>query len=72
MKFELEREFEEVVVFLSLFLVLTSLIWLLFGNYQIKTNPIVLVVVGLVFSGVTTWFLYTDKDEKKEPHTTSS
>ncbi len=56
MKFE--EGFEMVMIFIFLFLVFSSLFWLLLGNHQVPVKPIIAVVFGLLSSGVVVWYLY--------------
>jgi len=55
---EFEKGFEEIMVFIFLFLIITSLSWLLLGNHQISSNPLILIIVGIVSSGLIAWYLY--------------
>ena len=61
---EIEEGFEQIMVFLFIFLVLTSLVWLLLGNRQIPVSSTLLIVFGIILSGVITWFLYNEKEKK--------
>lgn len=54
----IDKTFEAIFVAVFIFFGLVPLVWLILGNFQIAVNPYVIIVVGIIVSIGTSYFLY--------------